>query len=317
MKRGYFLLILLICVLLIPAWACKSENRAIDLIPASASFIVGIELSEIVADQDFAGIYDGMEKGPDQPQTLDEALDELFQESGVDIKNFSRVLAFGDVSDMEQSEYIGFIAEGNFDETVLIGNIEEHSGENLATSDYKGHTLYTIEQEEFSLSFLSNKMLLGGTTRAVKDIIDVSNGDSEPVKGQLLDTYNRHRDALVSAAVLVPEDVWDTFSDETAIGDTGFSMDAFRHMDLLGYSLDKKQSTLSIQLEIHFLAADYVQDASDIISGLVGMLEGMADEPDLKNQLENIEVSVSGSWITISYEVETPQIDELMGLFGE
>jgi hypothetical protein len=317
MKRGYFLLILVICFLLIPASGCRSENKAIDLIPANTEFIAGIEFSKIVADQDIKGTYDKMKKGPDQPQTFDEAMDELFQETGIDMRDLSRALIFGDISNIEQSEYVGFIAEGTFNETTLLKNMEENTQEEFTTTDYGGHTLYTAVSQDFSLSFLDDKMLLGGNTQAVKDSIDVSNGESEPVKGQLLDTYNRHRDALISMAMAVPEDAWNMFPDEPSMGDMPFSMDAFRNMDLLGFSLDKEKSTLSSRIEMHFLGEDYVQDAYDTINGMISMLKGMAEEPDLKEQLENIEVSISGSWMTISFKIETPQIDELMGTYGE
>jgi hypothetical protein len=317
MKRGYFLLILLISALLIPASGCQSENKAIDLVPANAQFIAGIEFSKIIADQDIKGTYDKMKKGADQPQTFDEAMDELFQETGIDMRDLSRALIFGDISNVEQSEYVGIIAEGTFNETTLVNNMEENTHEEFTTTDYGDHTLYSDASQDFSLSFLNNKMLLGGNTQAVKDMIDVSNGESEPVKGQLLDTYNRHRDSLISLAMAVPEDAWDALANESNMGDMPFSMDAFRNMDLLGFSFDKEKSTLSSRIEAHFLGEDYVQDAYNTISGILTMLEGMADEPDLKAQLENIKISVSGSWITISYEIEIPQLDELMGTYGE
>jgi hypothetical protein len=317
MKWGYLVLILLISALLVPALGCQSGYEAIELVPANSNLIAGIQISKIINDQDMIDAYDEMLKEPDQPQTFSEALDELFNESGIDINDFSRVLIFGDISNIEQSEYVGFIAEGTFDENDFIKNVEENMGEKFSTIDYKGYKLYSSDDEDFSFAFLNDKILLGGSTRAVKDSVDVSKGDSKPVAGQLLDTYNRYGNALISLVIMIPENARDTFADESMMSDMPISMDAFSSIDIIGFSLDKEKATLNSRIELHSLGVDLIQDAYDIISGTINMLIGMMEEPGLKELLENMEVSLSESWIIITFKIELSQIEELMETYGE
>ena len=318
MKWGYLLLVLLISALLIPASGCGSEKyKAIELIPAGANLIAGIQIDRIIGDQDIIDTYNEMEKEADQPQTYDEALDELFQESGIDIKDFSSALIFGDVSDGEGMEYFGFIAEGSFDEDEFIKNIEKNSGEKFPSGDYQGHKLYTNENKDASFTFLNDNMLLGGTPGAVKDSIDVIKGDREPVKGELLDAYKRYDNALVSLAMVMPEGAQDALTGDSMMSEMPISMDAFNSIDIIGFSVDKDRETFSSRIEFHFLEADSVQDAHDTISGMISMIKGMMEEPAVKEFLGNIEVSISGSWMTIAIEVELSQIEELMEMAGD
>jgi hypothetical protein len=313
MKSLYLLLILLISALLIPASGCQSEQyQAIELIPAKSNLIAGIQVSKIVNDQDIINAYNDMEKEPDQPETFDKAMDELFEESGMRIRDFSFAWIFGDISDIEQTEYIGFIAEGTFNEDEFMKSVEERSGERFSTSDYKGHKLYTGKGEDFSITFLNDKLLLGGGTMAVRDSIDVSEGDAEPVKGQLLDTYNRYGNTLISLAMAVPEDARESFTEDSMVSEMPISMEAFNSIDVIGFSLDKDNETLSSRIEFHFTEADSVQDAHDTISGLISMFKGMMEEPDLKEFLGNIEVSASGSWLTIALETELTQLEKMI-----
>lgn len=317
MKLGYILLIFLISSLLLPASGCQPTYKAIEIVPADINLIAGIQISKIVNDQDIINAYNEMEKESGQPQTFNEALDELFKESGIDINDFSKALIFGDISNIEQSEYVGFIAEGTFDKNDFIKNVEENSGEEFSTSNYKGYKLYSGEDDDFSFSFLNDKMLLGGSTQAVRDSIDVIKGDSKPFEGQLLDTYNRFSNALISLAIEVPEEARDTFTDQPMTGDMPVSLDAFSSIDVVGFSLDKENSTLNGRIELHFLDADSVQDAYDTLSGMISMFKGMMEETGLKELLGNIEVSISESWITLAIKIELSQIEELMEAYGE
>jgi hypothetical protein len=321
-KPLYLLLIFLIPALLLPASGCESDGSkdytATELIPARSNLVAGIQISEIASDRDIKNTYDNMEKEADNPQTFDEALDMMHQESGMDINDFSHALIFGDVrdNDIEQVEYFGFVAEGDFDEDELIKSIEENSEERFSTSNYKDHKLYISENEEFAITFLNEKILLGGMPEAVRDSIDVSNGDGQPVAGQLLDTYNRNAGALISLAMKVPEDSQDTLTDDAMMSDMPLSMDAFSGMDVVGFSLDKDDETLDSRIELHFLEADSVQDAHDTISGMFSMFKGMMEDPDLKEFMGNIEVSVSGSWLTIAFGIELSQIEDMKDTFG-
>jgi len=284
---------------------------AIELVPQDANLVASIQISEIINDRDLSDAYAEFEKGPEQPQTLEEALDELVGETGIDLRDFSEVVIFADITTIEQAEYLGVIIEGSFNETQFIGNIEREAGEELATSDYKGYRLYADEGEEFGIAFLTDRVLLIGTMEAVKDAIDVSKGDREQIGGTILSSYNRLGDALVKIAFEVPEEAREALTEELVPGEIPISLGSFADIDIVGFALNKEAETITIQITPHFLSTDSAQDAKDTLSGAIILFRGMLEVPEIKDLLGKIEVSAADSWVTIALEITISEIEQL------
>ncbi len=315
-KLFYWLLVL---VLMLPVVAgCEvSELNAIELVPQGANLIAEIQVSKIVDDQDFRDAYDKADKEPGQPQTIEEALDELVEETGIDLRDFSRAVIFADVTTMEQAEYLGCILEGTFDEKQFIDNIEEQAGDEFTTSDYKGYKLYIDEEDEFGIAFLSDRMLLLGATEAVKDAIDVSKGDRERVGGIILDTYNRLGDALIKFACEFPEEARRALTEGPVPGDIPISLESFADIDIFGFALNKEADTIITQIDSHFLSTDSAQDAKDTLSGAISLFKGTAQDPETKELLSKIEVTLNDSWVTIAFEITLSELEQLTETFGQ
>jgi len=288
---------------------------AIELVPQDANLIANIQVSKIVNDRDLRNAYDEFEKEPGQPQTVEEALDELVDETGIDLRDFSEAVIFADITTLEQVGYLGVIVEGTFNETQFIDNIEQEAGEELTTSNYKGYRLYTDEGEEFGIAFLTDRMLLLGTMEAVKDAIDVSKGDREQVGGIILDAYNRLGDALIKFAFELPEEAREALTEELVPGEIPISLEPFADIDIVGFSLNKRAETITIQINPHFLSTDSAQDAKDTLSGAISLFKGMLQVPEIKELLGKIEVSVTDSWLTIALEITISEIERLTETF--
>ena len=288
---------------------------AIELVPQDANLIANIQISQIINDRDLRDAYDEAEKEARQPQTFEEALDELVDETGIDLRDFSEVVIFADTATLTQAGYLGVIVEGTFNERQLIDSIEQQAGEEFTTSDYKGYTLYTDENEEFGIAFLTNRVLLLGTMEAVKDAIDVSKGDREQVGGIILDTYNRLGDALIKFAFELPEETREALTEELVPGEIPISLDAFTDIDVVGFALNKEAETITIQINPHFLNTDSAQDAKDTLSGAISLFRDMLQVPEIKELLGKIEVSVADSWVTIALEITISEIEQLIETF--
>ena len=318
MHTGKLFYWLLALVLVLPAVAgCEaSEPNAIELVPQGANLIAEIQVSRIVDDQDLRDAYDKADKEPGQPQTFEEALDELVEESGIDLRDFSRAVIFADITAMEQADYLGCIFEGIFDEKQFIDNMEEEAGEEFTTSDYKGYKLYTDEEEEFGIAFLSDKMLLLGTTKAVKDTIDVSKGERQQVSGILLETYNRLGDALIKFACEFPEEAWKTI-EENVPGDIPISLEVFANIDIIGFALNKEAETITVRITPHFLSTDSAQDARDTLSGAIMLSRATLEVPEIKELLRKIKVTLNDSWVTIALEITLSELEQLTETFRQ
>jgi len=234
----------------------------IELVPQRASMIADIQVSQIIEDPDLKETFAGVDKEPGQPQTFDEAMQQMVEETGIDLRDIDRILMFGDIAALEQTDYVALIAEGDFDEEQLISNVEEQTGEEFTIGEYKGYTMYQEGFEEYSIVFLNDKMLIAGTTQAIKDAIDVSKGIRDKASGVLIDTYNQLGDPLVKAVIELPEEAWAALDEEPAVGDFPLSMEAFSDIDILGLAFSKEAETITIEITPHFLSTDSVVDHS-------------------------------------------------------
>ena len=296
---------------------CGASKTAIELVPQDANLIAAIQVSKIINDRDLRDAYDEAEKDSGQPQTIEEALDELVEEVGVDLRDCQQAVIFADTATLAQVGYLGIIIEGSFDEEQFIDNIEEKAGEELTTSDYKGHKLYAVVVEggEFGIAFLSDGMLLLGTPEAVKDAIDVSKGDKKKVSGAILDAYNRLGDALIKFAFEAPEEAREALTEGLVPGEMPISLDPFEDIDILGFAINKKADTLTAKIDAHFLNTDSAQDAKDTLSGAISLFKGTLQVPEMKELLGKIEVTVADSWVTIALEITISEIEKLTETF--
>jgi len=296
---------------------CGGAKTAIGLVPEGANLIAVIQVSKIVNDRDLRDAYDEAEKEPGQRQTVEEALDELGEETGIDLDDFSQAVIFADIATLEQADYLGVILEGTFDEEQFVDNIQEAMGEELTTSDYKGYKLYkyAVEGEEAGIAFLSDRTLLLGTPQAVKDAIDVSKGDKRKVGGAILDAYNRLGDALIKFAFEAPEEAREALTEGLVPGEMPISVDPFEGIDILGFAINKKGDTITTRITPHFLSTDSAEDAKDTVSGVISFFKGTVQVPEMKELLGKIEVTVADSWVTIALEITISEIEKLIEAF--
>ena len=142
---SWLLVLVLMLTMVVGCKAPETELTAIELVPQDANLIAEIQVSKILNDKDLRDAYAKAEKEPGQPQTVDEALEELVEESGIDLRDVSNAVIFADMTTMNVEEYLGMIVEGTFNEKQFIDNIEQEMEEEFTTSDYKGYTLYIDE----------------------------------------------------------------------------------------------------------------------------------------------------------------------------
>jgi len=316
-KLLYFLMVL--ALVLTVVIGCKetesTELAAIELVPQNANMLGNIQVNKIINDRDLIDAYDKVEKEPGQPETFEEALNTASDEIGIDWRNCTEAIIFANIAQLESEEYLAFIVEGTFDENKIIDQLEEQYDRQLATSDYKGYKLYIDEVEDLGIVFLSDKMLILGSTKAVKDAIDVSKGDRKKIGGTILDTYNRLGDVLIKFAFEFPEEVKQVFTQEQMSTEIPLPLESFSDMDMLGFALDKEGETISIEMRPHFLSLDSIQDVENTLSGLIMLVKGTSEDSEVKNLLDKIDVSINDSWLIITFEITLSEIEQLSETF--
>jgi hypothetical protein len=315
------LLLLVLILVMIPGCA-TSEINIIELVPENANLLASIQVGQMVSDQALRGAYEGIEKDPDMPPKVEEALDEVLEKTGIDLREVSQAVVFADITDMgtmDVEEYLGILVEGNFNEELIIDRIEENGEMDFTISTYSEYKIYIDQEEEFTITFLSEKILLAGSKKAVYDAIDVSKGEKKKVSGILLDTYNRFGDVMIKLAIGIPEEERQSMAEEPVTEDMPISFEAFSDLETVGFALSKSIETITIQLDCHFSNTESATNARDTLSGAVTLFKGMSPDvemnPLLKPLLSKIEVDSEGPWVTIDLSITLTEIEEMTRTF--
>lgn len=309
------LLIVALFVTSLIAVGCGSAPviAAIDLVPQEANLVAGIQISRILTDADLIAAYDGWEKDPEMPQTFEQAMDLVADEIGIDPRDFSEAVIFGDTE--SDDYYFGAIITGTFDRAALIESIEGAIGEEMITTDYRGYTIYTItiEGEEGAICFLSDDSFVCGSIDAVRDVIDVKEGEPG-LSGTLAEAYISLGDVWIKVAAEVPEG----WMGEIPEGEIPIGLEAFEDVLVVGFGFNKAGQILSAQLKLYFSSSDSAADAEDTISGLISLISILPDiPPELGDILDGLDVSRSGPWVTISLTTTMTEIEELVEAMEE
>jgi len=281
----------------------KAEQEgiaAIDLVPRTANIAASVDLNRIFADDDVLDIINQIVANLEEPKTIDELLEMVIEETGIDLRDFSELLLF---VDFESEDYFGAIAKGDFDQAALINSIENAIGEELSASDYKGYQIYNIPVQEMAICFLNSDTILGGSRVAVKDAIDVKEG--APSLGKpIYDTYNVLGNAWVKMATEMPAEAMEEIPEGLPPG-----FGTFLGMQTIGFSFNKVGVKLSLQLKLLYSSSASAEDAKGTLDALKGMLAFIPDLPGEATEIVDIlKVEQSGSWLTVSFEATTAEI---------
>lgn len=122
LKKLFFGFLIVGLVMTSLAGCRQSAPAAIRLVPEGASFIGQIQLSKVVNDPDLRNAYNQAPKGANQPRTIDDALNQVAENTGLDLHNFSQAIIFGDVNTLQKASYLGLIVEGTFDQIKFISS---------------------------------------------------------------------------------------------------------------------------------------------------------------------------------------------------
>ena len=307
MGRKIILLIMVIVWSAVPALgiACATEKGtpAIDLVPQQANFAAEVNLSRIFTDPDVLDLVNEIGAQLEEPKTIDELLDQTEEKTGIDLRDFSKIVVFGDT---EFERYVGAILKGDFDQEALIDSIESKFGEEMTTTSYKGYKLYLIrrEGEELAICFLDDNSIALGATVTVEDVIDVKDG-GDGLSGPVYEAYTSLGDAWLKAAAEVPEKAMGNIAGV----EIPVALKVFEDVQAAGFSFDKAGQALSVQFKLYFPTPDSATAAKEAIDNLMNLATLLPNvSPETLDMLKKLSVGVSGVSVTISLETTVAEI---------
>lgn len=318
MKKLVFLLIIFVAVLGgIAMVGCQKPSipTEILLVPQKADAIAKVRIDEILNDEDLADLYARYAvTDPNAPQTLRLALDELKDETGIDLRYFNEAVLFADTSTVEaEVPYFGAIVECNVPAKYFIEVLGKLGVMNFETQKYEDYKIRTLDGE-VSIVFLNKELMAVGPINVVKDVIDVGLGKSKPMKGKPYELYDALDDPLLKGAFKVP---WMISRDIATVipldGQRRVDLAPLRDVDMFGFVLDKKGSTISIEVELHFSNRSSAIDGSESIRSFIAGAEYVAPSPETRNLFKRVRVMTYDSQLSIELEATLSEIKDLIG----
>ena len=309
---------LVVLLMILPAaLACGSSPSASDNapIPPAANAVVKIQVDKLVNNPALKVAYGELVKNhPDWAQTADDALNQVLSKTGLDLANTYSALFFADIESAGDANnmYAGVIVTGAFSQSTLIERLEEQTRQNLTTTEYKGLTVYMAAQDKYEIGLLSQSELVAGTAKAVRDTIDVRRGDQKALSGSVIDTLDRLGSAVITGAFAPPEAIRSQLGKEVP-QQYSASLGAFQNIDAIGFSVDLPGLSVNARVDARFTISSSVQDARDAITGLISIGKGTTQDPNLKAILGNIQVTASGSWLSVRETMSAAEIASLVG----
>lgn len=299
-------LAVLLLVSLSAVFGCRSGGASpSNIVPQNATFVANIQVNRILSDPDLIAAYDAWEKDPETPQTFEELMLQIEEESGIDPRDFSEATVFGDSNEPEG--YFGIILEGSFSEDTLITGIEYALG-HMTPTTYNGHLVYEGEYEgsPTGLCLLSADTVLGGTLEAVKDAIDVVEG-VPPLSGMVYDAYVALGDVWVKAAVEVPQEETTEIPEDIGIGEE------FSEMEVAGLGFNKTGQNLCLDARLGFTSNEAAVDAEEALNAIMGLVAVFAPpEAEVFSEvLDGLCVDRSGVWVTVCLQTTIAELEEL------
>ncbi len=308
MRKLTILLAAVLTVLLLAS--CQSKASPKLLVPTDSNLIANVQVSKLLADVDWAQLYSAIPSAPgEKPPSLSDALDQLFQETGIDVRFFTEATLFARIPD----EYVGAALVGSFDEAKFIQNLEEKTGEKVTRETFEGHTLYFEPEQGGGLTFVGKDLMVAGTAQALKDAMSVADGKKSSISGDIKTAYDDLGTPLAKVVFAIPDQLRQQMLKEMGGGSSGMPLDLspLAGVSTLAVSLDKSSQDLTLLVKGRYDTADAAQKAQSVLEGTRMLLGGLIPVPEISAFLNKVQVSRQESWVSLNLKAS---VDEIKGL---
>ncbi|WP_435178231.1 hypothetical protein [Halorussus sp. AFM4] len=259
----------------------------------------------------------------DGPSSYEELREQARGNTSLDPSEVEEVLSFAkypaENASPDAPSYWGVIVHADWSTEDVAAELKNKSTSRTWTeSSYKGHTVYKSEPEsEYRdpswFAVLGDGQFVAGQPTAVKDAIDVDEGDADSLGGSVREAYDGLRDdALVAFAADVPRERIPEQSVERASQRAPVDYSVFTSIDLVSGAYYTSSDGLGVTVNMRATSADAAKDVNDVTQGGISFASGTVSNETVKQGLRDVEVSRDGSTVSVSYEKSVDQVTRLL-----
>ena len=292
-----------------------------DLVPDS-NLVMIFDMQKalkVLDDEDIRELYKSL--GGEEVNLREKAEEEINKQLGkVGIRagDISKIVVFGDfpTSVGITSSEVGMLVTGKFDRDRII------SGGNLASEEsYLEENIYKWVEEkpyggpkEVFIVFLDDKIVLSEKRDIIKKVIDVKKGKEKPLKKEKLSLLEEvgGNEAIFGIILTISEEMKREWKESMgSIPITGmFKTESFTKLEKMAYSLDKKDSIISLNSVTYYEDKETAESAAKTTRGARDMYSGTIK--GLDKLFKDMEIKVEGKKVKMKWEIEIQVIMELI-----
>ena len=315
MKLVKNLVVLLSPLLFLALTACEDsdEVHSVELVPQGSNLLVEVRVDTLLQDADIAALYEAIPPDEGQLDTFQGLLDMAQKEIGIDLTDFSSLLIFGDTSQLEQEAQI--IARGTFDKTVFLDVLQRvFEEEEFSSSLYKGYQVHTPADEENAggFVFLDETTLFFGSIGMAHRVIEIREGDADPLRGNVLDAYNSLDGSLLRAVFQIPPEALEDLGQSLPDLPLPINVAAFKDIELVSIAIGKKETDFTAEVTLGFAREASAASLGETIDGAVKLFRGFTTNEKVIALLDKLEINVEGATVSLNYQVDVEELKSLV-----
>lgn len=294
------------------------EPLHVDAVPNEASSVMYFNSSIVYDDTTESIMNNVLEKLPnesDTPSSYQEILTEAKNESNVSFEKFNDATIYTKAETMNEVQssgadgetYFGVIvsSEWSEDEFTTVMNENTKDDNSLQESSYNGQTLYVSSanesDEKLYIGVRDDGRFVLGTEQAVKDALDVSAGDSDPISGTVRSQLLENKNAFVSFASKMPE-----------TNDTVAGGQAFNQAEYISGAYYAEDDTIGLEVLMDFPSADNASIVADQARGVLATGESQVENETIRNHISKVSIDVSEQMVSVEYESSVTEFNNLV-----
>jgi hypothetical protein len=286
----------------------------IEYVPANQNVVMEFDMA-IMQDGTTQDLLAASEDDAASQEDLDESLSEFEAQTGLDPSGFNSLLVYGQTEGMTTSvedasdENVGIVVDTDWSTEEVMSVIESNDSASLEEQEYAESGVFyqfvgssTDDGQETYLGVHGDGVFVFGTESQVRNSLDVTYADGEVLGGTLRDAYDNTRDGYMTFAMTMPED---------ASPGTGMGGSMTQDVEALTGVYYTDGNSVGIEGRIVMASESSAQELSRGMGMLLATYSGddSLDE-GTRQALENLEVSQSGTDVTLTYESDVETLIE-------
>lgn len=290
---------------------------AADVVPAQADFVASVDVTGLMTDQTLNELANStLDEESEEVEDTGDARESFQEETGLDPAKLHRAVVFMQTD--EEAEYAGVVLETDWATEDVVAAIENDSETEVEETTYGEKTVYRPAEDSGSedgwLAVLDDGRYAAGSEDAVKDAIDVANGDADSLDGDLREAFeNTSEDSYLRFASTVPQD--EVPADE--MGGGQFDTSSFNQVEIVAGEHAVEDGNVSVTLNMEVASTSDAEDIMNTLDGALRLYTANLGDETMRAVLEDISVSQDGTTVTVHAESPSEELQALLEQFAD